>query len=117
MGKIGKKTREKLGLIDKEDKEPEVGKVTEAEEETKATPLMEKQEEPKAAKSKITAFGVKSELDGDDKIVYTCVSLVVEDGKIVKEENLSPNPRNNKALVLEDWKLSTGKFILRRDEW
>lgn len=101
MGKIGESIRKQMGLLDEESSQPEAKQETKKEE----------------AKSKIMAFGIKSELDKNGKPVYTCVEINLVNDKLDSVKSLSHSPRQNKMLVLEDWKLNTGKFILNRDKW
>jgi len=105
MGKIGENIRKNLGLL--EDK-PEEEVIEEKEAEV---------EIPKdLSSSKLTSFGIKTEVDKDGNTLYTCVQVIVKDGKL-EVNDLSPHKRKGKGLVLEDWKLNAGKFVLRRDEW
>ncbi len=104
MGKIGENIRKNLGLL--EDK-PEEAKA----------PAEPKLEVPKSLiDSRVTSFGIKTEVDKDGNTLYTCVQINLRDGKI-EVKDLSPHKRKGKGLVLEDWKLNAGKFVLRRDEW
>jgi hypothetical protein len=103
MGKIGKKVREDLGLIEKEEPKEEQVEVAEAQ---------SFEELPEQQNYNTYSIGLReSKKDGQKS--WECVMVYSKDSVVVRTESLSSSPRLNKHLALEDWKLHMGKMMLK----